>query len=355
MPLHPEYRAAEDRFEQTPYRRAGRSGLMLPEVSLGLWQNFGDATPFQIQRDIVRRAYDLGITHFDLANNYGPPSGAAEENFGRIFAKDLAPYRDDIIISTKAGYSMQAGPYGDHGSRKYLLASLDASLDRMGLDYVDVFYHHRPDPDTPLEETMGALASAVHSGKALYAGVSNYSAERLRQAAEILADLGVPLALHQPSYNMLNRHIEDPHNNDGYDGVQQESAIDVTGDLGIGTIVFSPLAQGLLTNRYIDGNMPTGSRAANPDSPFLTEKNITPEYLEKIHKLNEIAQSRNQTMAQLAISWILRDPRITSALVGASSVKQLEDTHGALSAPALTPEELAKIEQILANNPTAVG
>ncbi|MDR2703828.1 MAG: aldo/keto reductase, partial [Cellulomonadaceae bacterium] len=311
MPLHPGYLPANDRFDAMKYRRAGRSGLMLPELSLGLWQNFGDLNPFQTQRDIARRALDLGIIHYDLANNYGPPAGAAEENFGRIFAKDLAPYRDDLIISTKAGYSMQDGPYGDHGSRKYLLASLDASLARMGLDYVDVFYHHRPDPDTPLEETMGALAAAVHSGKALYAGVSNYSAERTRQAAEILADLGVPLALHQPSYNMFNRHIEDAHNDDGYDGVQHESVLDVVGDLGIGTIVFSPLAQGLLTNRYLNGIAPAGSRASRPDSLWLNQSNITEEYLATARALNEIAASRGQTLAQLAISWDLRDPRIT--------------------------------------------
>ena len=337
------YQAADDRFDKMEYRRAGRSGLMLPAISLGLWHNFGDTTPFQTGRDIVRRAYDLGVTHFDLANNYGPPPGSAEENFGRILAKDLAPYRDDIIISTKAGYGMQPGPYGDHGSRKYLLASLDASLKRLGTEYVDVFYHHRPDPDTPLEETMGALAAAVHSGKALYAAVSNYSPERTRQAAEILADLGTPMVLHQPSYSMFNKHIENPEYVDGYDGAQSESLIDVLGDLGIGAIVFSPLQQGLLTNRYLAGAAPAGSRAARTDSPFLSEKNISETYLARARALNDIAAARGQSLAQLAISWVLRDPRITSALVGASSPQQLEDTLGALRAAPLTTAELAEI------------
>lgn len=346
MPIHDRYIAADNRFDQMKYRRAGNSGLMLPEISLGLWHNFGDTTPFQTQRDIARRAYDLGITHFDLANNYGPPYGSAEENFGRIFAKDFAPYRDDLIISTKAGYDMQPGPYGDHGSRKYLLSSLDASLKRMGLDYVDIFYHHRPDPATPLAETMGALASAVQSGKALYAAVSNYSPERTRHAAEIMADLGVPLVLHQPSYSIFNRHIENPAYVDNYDGPQHESLIDVLGELGIGTIVFSPLQQGLLTNRYLGGSAPAGSRAARPDSPFLTENNISETYLTKARALNDIASARRLSLAQLAIAWVLRDPRITSALIGASSVKQLEDTIGALRAEPLTADEIAAIDQI---------
>jgi len=348
MPSNSEYLAPPDRFDRTPYRRAGRSGLLLPEISLGFWLNFGDTTAFQIQRDIVRRAYDLGITHFDLANNYGPPSGAAEENFGRIFQKDLKPYRDDIIVSTKAGGVSRSGPYGDWGSRKYMLSSLDASLKRLNLDYVDIFYHHRPDPNTPLEETMGALAAAVHSGKALYAAISNYSPARTRQAAEILATMNVPLVLNQPSYNMLNRHIESPQQKDNIDGQQYESLIDVDGELGIGTIVYSPLAQGLLTNKYLDGNMPKDSRAANKDKIWLSKDNITEEYLTKARALNEIAENRNQTLAQLAISWNLRDPRITSAIVGASSIKQLEDTHKALTAPPLTPAELEKIEEILA-------
>jgi len=345
MPVHPGYLADDARYDAMRYRRAGSSGLQLPEISLGLWHNFGDTSPFQTQRDIARRALDLGIIHFDLANNYGPPAGSAEENFGRIFAKDLKPYRDEIIISTKAGYDMQPGPYGEWGSRKYLLNSLDASLERMGLDYVDIFYHHRPDPNTPLEETMGALATAVHSGKALYAAVSNYSPERTREAAAILADMDAPLVLHQPSYSMFNRHIENPTHNDLYDGPQTESLLDVTGELGIGTIVFSPLQQGLLTNRYLTGKAPAGSRAARPDSPFLTAESISPVYLERARALNEIAEARGQSLAQLAISWVLRDPRVTSALVGASSVQQLEDTYGALAAAPLTAEELAAIDK----------
>ncbi len=343
MPTHPGYLAVEDRYSSMTYRRTGRSGIDLPALSLGLWHNFGDTTPFQTQRDVARRAFDLGITHFDLANNYGPPYGSAEENFGRIFDKDLHPYRDELIISTKAGYDMLPGPYGDHGSRKYLLSSLDASLDRMGLDYVDVFYHHRPDPATPLEETMGALAAAVHAGKALYVGVSNYSAARTREAAAILDDLGAPLLIHQPSYSMFNRHVENVVE-DAYDGQQSESLLDVVEDLGIGTIVFSPLAQGLLTGRYLSGSAPEGSRAARPDSPFLSEGNLSETYLSRARALNEIAEGRGQTLAQLAVSWVLRDSRVTSALVGASSVAQLEDTVGALAAAPLTDEEIAAIE-----------
>ncbi|WP_425955168.1 aldo/keto reductase [Xylanimonas sp. McL0601] len=344
MPIAPRYLADEARYASMTYRRTGRSGLDLPALSLGLWHNFGDTTPFQTQRDVARRAFDLGITHFDLANNYGPPYGSAEENFGRIFDKDLHPYRDELIISTKAGYDMLPGPYGDHGSRKYLLSSLDAALERMGLDYVDIFYHHRPDPATPLEETMGALAAAVHSGKALYVGVSNYSAARTREAAAILDDLGAPLLIHQPSYSMFNRHVENASLVDGYDGQQSESLLDVVEDLGVGTIVFSPLQQGLLTGRYLSGSAPEGSRAARPDSPFLSSSNISETYLERARALNEIAEGRGQSLAQLAVSWVLRDPRVTSALVGASSVAQLEDTVGALAAEPLTAEEIAAID-----------
>jgi L-glyceraldehyde 3-phosphate reductase len=344
MPIAPRFLAAEDRYASMTYRRTGRSGIDLPALSLGLWHNFGDTTPFDTARAVARRAFDLGITHFDLANNYGPPYGSDEENFGRILAKDLAPYRDELIISTKAGYDMLPGPYGDHGSRKYLLSSLDASLERMGLDYVDIFYHHRPDPATPLEETMGALAAAVHSGKALYAAVSNSSPARTRDAAQLLDELGVPLLIHQPSYSMFNRHVENPAFVDAYDGVQTESLLDVVGDLGVGTIVFSPLQQGLLTGRYLSGSAPAGSRAARPDSPFLSSTNLSETYLSRARALDEIAQGRGQSLAQLAVSWVLRDSRITSALVGASSVAQLEDTVGALAAPALTAEEIAAIE-----------
>lgn len=339
------YLADDHRYDTMEYRRAGRSGLLLPAISLGLWQNFGDITPFQTQRDIVRRAFDLGVTHFDLANNYGPPPGSAEENFGRIVAKDLAHYRDEYLVSTKAGYGMHPGPYGDWGSRKYLLDSLDNSLDRMGLDHVDIFYHHRPDPNTPLEETMGALASAVHSGKARYVGVSNYSPARLREAAEILADLGTPMVLNQPSYSMFNRHIE-LHNDDAYDGQQSESLLDAAGDVGVGTIVFSPLAQGLLTNKYLSGKAPEGSRAAQSQVTWFGEKNISEDYVERARALNDIAAARGQTLAQLAITWVLRDPRITSALVGASSAAQLEDTIGSLKAGPLTDAEIAAIEPL---------
>ncbi|MCL2595718.1 MAG: aldo/keto reductase [Promicromonosporaceae bacterium] len=342
MPIAPRYLADEARYQSMTYRRTGRSGIDLPALSLGLWHNFGDTTPFSTQRDVACRAFDLGITHFDLANNYGPPYGSAEENFGRLMVKDLAPYRDELIVSSKAGYDMLPGPYGDHGSRKYLLSSLDASLERMSLDYVDIFYSHRPDPATPLEETMGALATAVHSGKALYVGVSNYSAARTREAAAILDDLGVPLLIHQPNYSMFSRHIE-RCNADAYDGQQTETLLDVLGDLGIGGIVYSPLQQGLLTNRYLDG-VPVGSRAGRPDSPFLSAANISETYLSRVRALNEIAVGRGQTLAQLAISWVLRDERVTSALIGASSVAQLVDTVGALATPPLTAEEVAAIE-----------
>ncbi|QAY64283.1 aldo/keto reductase [Xylanimonas allomyrinae] len=344
MPTAPRYLADEARYESMTYRRTGRSGIDLPALSLGLWHNFGDTTPFATQRDVARRAFDLGITHFDLANNYGPPYGSAEENFGRILAKDLHPYRDEIVISTKAGYDMLPGPYGDHGSRKYLLGSLDASLDRMGLDHVDIFYHHRPDPSTPLEETMGALAAAVHAGKAQYVGVSNYSAARTREAAALLDDLGAPLLIHQPSYSMFNRHVEQATVVDPYDGQQAEPLLDVVEDLGVGAIVFSPLQQGLLTGRYLAGAAPAGSRAARPDSPFLSASNLSETYLERARALDAVAQGRGQTLAQLAVSWVLRDPRVTSALVGASSVAQLEDTVGALAAAPLTAEEIAAIE-----------
>jgi L-glyceraldehyde 3-phosphate reductase len=311
------------------YNRCGRSGLKLPAVSLGLWQNFGTERPFEIGRAIARRAFDLGITHFDLANNYGPPYGSAEENFGEMLRRDLRPFRDELVISTKAGYDMWPGPYGEWGSRKYLLASLDQSLARMGLDYVDIFYSHRFDPETPLEETMGALASAIHSGKALYAGISSYSAAKTREATAILRELGVPLLIHQPSYSLLNRWIED-------------GLLDVLGEEGIGCICFSPLAQGLLTDRYLDG-VPEGSRASRPGS--LSRDQLTDETLEKIRALNELAAGRGQTLAQLAIAWVLRDPRVTSALVGASSVEQLETNVGALANLELTGEELAEIDR----------
>jgi L-glyceraldehyde 3-phosphate reductase len=323
------YLPAERRYDTMRYRRVGRSGLELPAVSLGLWQNFGGDRPLEDQRAIVRRAFDLGITHFDLANNYGPPYGSAEENFGRILATDLRAYRDELVISTKAGYDMWPGPYGDRGSRKYLLASLDQSLARMGLPYVDIFYSHRADPDTPLEETMGALDAAVRQGKALYAGISSYSAERTRQAAEILRGLGTPLLIHQPSYSMLNRWIED-------------GLLDVLGQEGIGCIVFSPLAQGLLTSRYLD-SIPEGSRASRHgtlDTGQLNEQNLA-----RIRALHEIAAGRGQTLAQMAVAWTLRDPRVTAALLGASSVAQLEDNVAALDNLAFGSDELAEIDR----------
>src|SRR6476661_5404631 len=308
------YVAAESRYEQMDYRRTGRSGHELPAVSLGLWQNFGHDRSLDGSRAIVRRAFDLGITHFDLANNYGPPYGSAEENFGRLLEQDLRPYRDELVISTKAGYDMWPGPYGDRGSRKYLLASLDQSLGRMGLDYVDIFYSHRVDPDTRLEETMGALDAAVRQGKAIYVGISSYSAKRTREAAAILRDLGTPLLIHQPSYSMLNRWIE-------------TDLLDVLAEERIGAIAFSPLAQGLLTDRYLDGG-PTGGRASRSGSfsrDLLTDANLA-----NVRGLNEIARRRGQTLAQMALAWIIRDPRVASALVGASSVEQLDDSLGAL-------------------------
>jgi L-glyceraldehyde 3-phosphate reductase len=310
------------------YRRCGSSGLELPGVSLGLWQNFGHDRPLETSRAIVRRAFDLGVTHFDLANNYGPPYGSAEENFGVLLRTDLAPYRDELIISTKAGYDMWPGPYGDRGSRKYLLASLDQSLGRMGLDYVDIFYSHRSDPDTPLEETLGALDTAVRQGKALYAGISSYSAARTHEAAEILRRLGTALLIHQPSYSMLNRWIE-------------PDLLDVLGDQGVGCIVFSPLAQGMLTDKYLDG-IPEGSRASRDGS--LSPASITEQTVAKLRALNEIAQRRGQSLAQLAIAWVLRDDRVTSALVGASSVEQLEANVGALDNLDFSEDELGEID-----------
>ncbi len=324
-----QYVPADDRYGTMPYRRVGRSGLQLPAVSFGLWQNFGDLTPFDTQRQILRRAFDRGVTHFDLANNYGPPYGSAEVNFGRLMAEDFRPYRDELVISTKAGYDMWPGHYGDGGSRKYLLASLDASLARMGLDYVDIFYSHRADPETPLEETMGALHTAVTSGRALYAGISSYSPERTERAAAILADLGTPLLIHQPSYSMLNRWVED-------------GLLDTLGALGVGCIAFSPLAQGMLTDRYLDG-IPADSRASRGGS--LSKKLLTEDALSHIRSLNEIAKGRGQSLAQMALSWALRDPRVTSVLVGASSVQQLEDNLAAVENLAFDAEELSIIEK----------
>jgi L-glyceraldehyde 3-phosphate reductase len=330
------YTPARDRYDSVPYRRVGRSGLKLPAVSLGLWHNFGDDKAFETQRAILRRAFDLGVTHFDLANNYGPPSGSAETNFGRHLADDFKPYRDELVISTKAGYRMWPGPYGEWGSRKYLLASLDQSLDRMGLDYVDIFYSHRPDPDTPLEETMGALDTAVRSGKALYAGISSYSPEKTLEAASILADLGTPLLIHQPSYSMLNRWTEhgDPNL---FQALEQ---------IGAGAIAFSPLAQGLLTTRYLDG-VPKDSRAAAGKT--LANSHLSQENLTRIRGLNEIAADRGQTLAQMAIAWTLRPQKngtsVTSALIGASSVRQLEDNLTAVSGPEFTNDELEKIDE----------
>jgi L-glyceraldehyde 3-phosphate reductase len=323
------YIAAADRYGRMLYRRTGRSGLELPAVSLGLWQNFGHDRPLDGSRAIVRRAFDLGITHFDLANNYGPPYGSAEENFGRLLEQDLRPFRDELVISTKAGYDMWPGPYGDRGSRKYLLASLDQSLGRMGLDYVDIFYSHRVDPDTPLEETMGALDAAVRAGKALYVGISSYSPEKTEQAAAILRELGTPLLIHQPSYSMLNRWIED-------------GLLDVLGKLGVGCITFSPLAQGMLTDKYL-GGIPADSRAARDES--FSPRLLTDDALERIRALNEIAAARGQTLAQLALAWTLRDPRVTSTLVGASSVEQLEANVAALERLDFSEDELAEIDR----------
>jgi L-glyceraldehyde 3-phosphate reductase len=324
------YVPAEDRYEQIPYRRSGRSGLKLPAVSLGLWHNFGDDRSLDSQRAIVRRAFDRGITHFDLANNYGPPPGSAEENFGRLLATDLEPYRDELVISTKAGYDMWPGPYGEWGSRKYLMSSLDQSLQRMGLDYVDIFYSHRFDPDTPLYETMSALDAAVRQGKALYVGISSYSAHRTEEAAQILRDLGTPAVIHQPSYSLLNRWIE-------------EDLLDVLEREGIGCIAFSPLAQGMLTDKYLGGNVPAGSRAA--EGRFLTSDMLTADALAHIEALNRMAQQRGQSLAQMAIAWTLRDERVTSALIGASSVEQLDENLAALDNLEFSDDELAQIDR----------
>ena len=324
------YAPAADRYERMSYRRSGRSGLLLPAISLGLWNNFGnDDRPLEVGRAILRRAFDLGITHFDLANNYGPPYGSAEANFGQILQEDLAPFRDELVISTKAGYDMWPGPYGDKGSRKYLLASLDQSLRRIGLDYVDIFYSHRFDPETPLEETMGALGTAVRQGKALYVGISSYSPAKTAEAHAILRDLGTPFVIHQPSYSMLNRWIE-------------EGLLDTLGELGIGCIVFSPLAQGMLTDKYLEG-IPAGSRATRHGT--LSAELITDQVLEKIRALNEIAAARGQTLAQMALAWTLRDPRVTSALIGASSVAQLEANVAALDRLDFSDDELADIDR----------
>ena len=324
------YVAAEDRYERMPYRRTGRSGVLLPAISLGLWQNFGGVDVLETQRAILRRAFDRGVTHFDLANNYGPPPGSAEENFGKILADDFRAYRDELIISTKAGYLMWPGPYGEWGSRKYLLASLDQSLKRMGLEYVDIFYSHRLDPETPLEETMSALDQAVRQGKALYAGISSYSSEATRRAVSILASLGTRCLIHQPSYSMLNRWVED-------------GLLDTLEELGIGCIAFSPLAQGMLTDKYLAG-IPEGSRVTRSESlrkSFLSDRN-----LERIRGLNDIARARGQTLAQMAIAWVLRDRRVTSALIGARTVEQFEDSLGALRRLDFTAEELARIEEL---------
>jgi L-glyceraldehyde 3-phosphate reductase len=323
------YTPSADRYGWMLYRRCGRSGLLLPAISLGLWNNFGHDHPLDNSRAILRRAFDLGITHFDLANNYGPPYGSAEENFGRIFRVDFAQFRDELVVSTKAGWDMWPGPYGEWGSRKYLLASLDQSLRRMGLDYVDIFYSHRFDPETPLEETMGALDTAVRQGKALYAGISSYSAGKTAEAVAILRELGTPLLIHQPSYSMLNRWIE-------------EALLDTLGELGIGCIVFSPLAQGMLTDRYLNG-IPEGSRASR--AATLPRDLITQETMDKIRALNEIASARGQSLAQMALAWTLRDPRVTSALIGASSVEQLEANVASLEELDFTDEELAEIDR----------
>jgi L-glyceraldehyde 3-phosphate reductase len=322
------YAAADDRYDTMQYARSGRSGLKLPRISLGLWNNFGSDRPIDVQRAILRRAFDLGVTHFDLANNYGPVNGSAERNFGTVLHDDFLPYRDELIISTKAGYDMWDGPYGEWGSRKYLLASLDQSLKRMGLDYIDIFYSHRPDPETPIEETMGALAHAVRSGKALYAGISNYDPDQTRAAAAALAAEGVPLLIHQPRYNMFDRRMEN-------------GLLEALDEVHAGSIVFSPLAQGMLTDRYLDG-IPSDSRAA--EGRWISAKNIDETYLSRARALNDIAVGRGQTLAQLALTWVLRHPQVTSALIGASSVRQLESSLAALDFPDLSADELAAIE-----------
>lgn len=326
------YVANDKRYDKMKYNRCGRSGLLLPAISLGLWHNFGDVTEIQTSRQMLKRAFDLGITHFDLANNYGPPAGAAESNFGRILKEDFSPYRDELVISTKAGYYMWPGPYGEWGSKKYLVSSLDQSLKRMGLDYVDIFYHHRPDPNTPLEETMRALDLVVRQGKALYVGISNYGAEEAKKAIDILNDLGTPCLIHQPSYSMLNRWIED-------------ELIDVLEEEGVGSIAFSPLAGGKLTNRYING-IPKDSRAAS-DSIFMSEKDITEELVTKVNALNEVAMKRGQSLAQMALAWDLKVGKLTSVLIGASKVSQIEDCVKALDCLEFTEEELKTIDEIL--------
>jgi L-glyceraldehyde 3-phosphate reductase len=327
------YVAEEQRYSQMVYRRCGRSGLKLPVLSLGLWHNFGGVDTYENSRAMVLRAFDLGVTHMDLANNYGPPPGSAEDTFGKIMAQDLRPYRDELIISTKAGYYMWAGPYGEWGSRKYLIASLDQSLKRMGLEYVDIFYSHRPDPETPLEETMMALDYAVRSGRALYAGISTYSPEQTRQAASILRQLGTPCLIHQPAYNMFNRWVE-------------PELLGVLDEQGIGCIAFSPLAQGLLTSRYLTGEIPADSRAAKPHG-FLKADSVSAKRVGMARRLNEIAQSRGQTLAQLAIAWVLRTPTVTSALIGASRVSQVEENIATINNLSLSVEEVAAIETIL--------
>ena len=324
---------AQNRYDSMTYNRCGRSGLKLPAISLGLWHNFSGVDTYENARAMARRAFDLGITHFDLANNYGPPPGSAEETFGRILRQDLAPYRDELIVSSKAGYRMWPGPYGEWGSRKYLVASLDQSLKRMGLEYVDIFYSHRPDPETPLEETMAALDHVVRQGKALYAGISSYNPEQTQRAADILRELGTPCTIHQPSYNMFNRWIED-------------GLLDVVDEHGMGCIVFTPLAQGLLTDRYLEG-IPEDSRAAKPHGA-LRPGRVTEERIAQVRKLNEIAQARGQSMAQMALAWNLRHPAVTSVLIGASKVSQIEDNVGALQKLDFSAEELAAIETILA-------
>jgi len=327
------HNAADSRYESMKYNRCGKSGLKLPAISLGLWHNFGGVDTLANSRAMLLRAFDLGITHFDLANNYGPPPGSAEESFGHVLARDLAPYRDELIISTKAGYYMWPGPYGEWGSRKYLVASLDQSLRRIGLDYVDIFYSHRPDPNTPLEETMSALDHIVRQGKALYAGISSYSPEMTAQASSILKELGTPCLIHQPSYSMLDRWIE-------------SGLLDILEQEGIGCIAFCPLAQGVLTDGYL-GGVPEGSRASKPDT-FLRRESITEPVVAKVRSLNEIAAGRGQTLAQMALAWVLRDTRVTSALIGASSTKQIEDNVAAVDNTSFSPEELAKIDAILA-------
>jgi L-glyceraldehyde 3-phosphate reductase len=326
------YAAAASRYASMPYRRSGKSGLKLPAISLGLWHNFGGVDNLDNGRSMLRRAFDLGITHFDLANNYGPPPGSAERTLGQVLRADLAPYRDELVISTKAGYGMWAGPYGDFGSRKYLVSSLDQSLSRMGLDYVDIFYHHRPDPETPLAETMGALDQLVRSGKALYVGISNYPALLARQAAELLRELGTPCLIHQPAYNMFNRWVEG-------------EMLGVLREQGMGCIAFSPLAQGLLTNRYL-GGIPADSRAGKPTG-FLRPEHVTDDKLRQVRELHALAKARGQTLVQLAIAWVLRHPEMTSALIGASRVEQIDDAVAALAQLELSPEELARIDAIL--------